>query len=234
VEARLRFVAPPVRCEYLPGQMARLEYLQVDRMSAGEYQEWLRRGWRRFGHVLFRPACPTCRQCLSLRVPVASFEPHRTQRRIARANTGVVTIDIGEPSPSPDTRALYDKFHHYQQGAKGWPAADPEGADVFVVNPFSTEEWRYWLDGRLVAVGYVDVLPDGLSAVYFFYDPDERRRSLGTFNVLSIIESARRRGVEWAYLGYYVRGCRSLEYKAQFRPNEILHADGMWGPFVRG
>jgi arginine-tRNA-protein transferase len=162
----LRFVAPPTRCEYLPDEVARLEYLQVDRMSAHEYQDWLRDGWRRFGHVLFRPRCPSCRQCLSLRVPVASFEPHRTQRRIARTNAGAVSISIEEPStPSPDTRALYDKFHRYQQSAKGWPSSDPDGADVFVVNPFATEEWRYSLDGRLVAVGYGDVLPVGLSAI---------------------------------------------------------------------
>ena len=232
MEARLRFIAPPTRCEYLPDEVARLEYLQVERMAAGEYREWLRSGWRRFGHVLFRPACPSCRQCQSLRVPVASFEPHRTQRRIAKANAGVVTIAIGEPTTSPDTRALYEKFHWYQQGAKGWPSPDPDGVDVFVANPFATEEWRYSIDGRLVAVGYVDVLSDGLSAIYFFYDPDERRRSLGTFNVLSIIESARRRGLQWAYLGYYVRGCRSLEYKALFRPNEVLSADGSWRSFL--
>ena len=231
MEATLRFIAPPSRCEYLPGEVARLEYLQVDQMAAGEYLGFLRSGWRRFGHVLFRPACPACRQCRSLRVPVASFEPHRTQRRIARTNRGVVTIAIGEPSPSAETRALYEKFHRYQQWAKGWPSPDPDGADVFAENPFATEEWRYSVDGRLVAVGYVDVLPDGLSGIYFFYDPDERRRSLGTFNVLSIIDAARARGLSWAYLGYYVRGCRSLEYKALFRPNEVLRDDGTWSPF---
>jgi arginine-tRNA-protein transferase len=232
VDARLRFIAPPTRCEYLPDEVARIEYLQVERMAAGEYLEWLRGGWRRFGHVLFRPSCESCRQCQSLRVPVAAFQPHRTQRRIAKANAPVVTIAIGEPAAAPETRALYEKFHRHQQRAKGWPAPDPDGVDVFVVNPFATEEWRYSIDGRLVAVGYVDVLPDGLSAIYFFYDPDERRRSLGTFNVLSIIESARRRHLQWVYLGYYVRGCRSLEYKALFRPNEVLTADRQWAPFM--
>ena len=94
------------------------------------------------------------------------------------------------------------------------------------------EEWRYLLNGRLVGVGYVDALPDGLSAIYYFSDPDERSRSLGTFNVLSIIEEAGRRGLPWVYLGYYVKGCRSVEYKARFAPNEVLGADGTWGPFV--
>jgi arginyl-tRNA--protein-N-Asp/Glu arginylyltransferase len=233
VDARLRFVAPPVRCEYLPQEVARLEYLQVDRMTAVEYRDWLRRGWRRFGHLLFRPACPSCRACWSLRVPVASFEPHRTQRRIWKANSGSVTLAIGEPSPSPMTRALYEKFHRHQQAAKGWPATDPGGADGFAENPFPTEEWRYAVEGRPVAVGYVDVLPESLSAIYFFYDPDERRRSLGTFNVLSIIDEARRRGLPWVYLGYYVEGCRSLEYKGRFAPNEVLAPDGAWMPFIR-
>jgi leucyl-tRNA---protein transferase len=233
VEASLRFFAPRDRCEYLPDETSRLEYLQVERMTAGEYREWLRRGWRRFGHVLFRPACPTCRQCQSLRVPVASFEPHRTQRRIWKGNSATVTIAIGEPSPSPAMQRLYDKFHQHQQAAKGWPAPAADGAYSFGVNPIPTEEWRYFVGDRLVAVGYVDVLSDALSAIYFFYDPDERRRSLGTFNVLSIIESARERGLDWVYLGYFVRGCRSLEYKAQFRPNQVLNGDGAWAPFLR-
>jgi len=232
VDASLRFFAPPARCEYLPDETARLEYVQVDQMSAAEYLEWLRRGWRRFGHVMFRPSCPSCRKCQSLRVPAASFAPHRTQLRIWKTNAGVVTITVGEPSPSAETRALYDKFHRYQQSAKGWPAPEPDGGDLFAVNPFPTEEWRYAVDGQLAAVGYVDALPDGLSAIYFFYDPGERRRSLGTFNVLAIIDEARRRGLPWVYLGYYVEGCRSVEYKARFAPNEVLRPDGTWVSFV--
>jgi arginine-tRNA-protein transferase len=234
VDARLRFFAPPARCEYLPDEVARLEYLQVDRMSAAEYLEWLRRGWRRFGHTLFRPACLSCRKCQSLRVPVASFRPHRTQRRIWKANAGAVTIAVGEPSASSDTRALYEKFHRYQQAAKRWPPPEPGGSDVFAQNPFPTEEWRYVVEDRLVGVGYVDALPEGLSAIYFFYDPDERRRSLGTFNVLAIIDEARRRGLPWVYLGYYVEGCRSVEYKGRFMPNEVLRPDGTWVSFLRG
>lgn len=233
MEARLRFFTEPHRCEYLPDETARLEYLIVDRMSAAEYLEWLRRGWRRFGHALFRPACLTCGGCRSLRVPVASFQRHRTLRRVWKANAGRVTIAIGEPTPSAEARALYEKFHRYQQAAKGWPAPDEEGPNGFLANPFPTEEWRYAVDGRLVAVGYVDALPDGLSAIYFFYDPGERRRSLGTFNILAILDEARRRGLPWVYLGYYVEGCRSVEYKSRFMPNEVLGTDGAWKPFNR-
>jgi arginine-tRNA-protein transferase len=165
-------------------------------------------------------------------VPVASFRPFRTLRRVWKDNEGAITLTIGDPSPSPVTRALYEKFHRHQHVVKGWPAPDGDGADGFFPNPFPIEEWRYLVQGRLVGVGYVDVLPEGLSAIYFFHDPDEHRRSLGTFNVLSLIEEARRRGLPWVYLGYYVKGCASLEYKGRFSPNEVLSADGTWGPFM--
>jgi arginine-tRNA-protein transferase len=80
----------------------------------------------------------------------------------------------------------------------------------------------------LVGVGYVDRLPRSLSAIYFYHDPDERKRSLGTFNILSLIDRAQQWQLPYVYLGYYVAGCRSLEYKARFRPNEVLNSHGQW------
>ena len=84
----------------------------------------------------------------------------------------------------------------------------------------------------MVGVGYVDHLSEGLSAIYFFHDPAEHRRSLGTFNVLSVIRHAAEQYLPHVYLGYYVEGCRSLEYKGRFRPNEVIHPDGEWRPFL--
>ena len=87
------------------------------------------------------------------------------------------------------------------------------------------------MNDRLVGVGYVDPLPSSLSAIYFYYDTDLEDRSLGTFNVLSVLASARQRGKLWVHLGYYVEGCRSLEYKARFQPNELRGPDGDWRSF---
>jgi leucyl-tRNA---protein transferase len=228
------FCAPPARCEYLPDRVARLEFIQADEMTGEDYLGWLQHGWRRFGNFVFRPSCHPCHMCQSLRVPVASFQPRRTQRRIWRSNSGVVSLSIGEPAPSPAKRRLYHAFHQHQHLAKGWPAPDGDGLDSFADNPFPTEEWCYFVGDVLVGVGYVDALPDGLSAIYFFYDPSERQRSLGTFNVLSIIDQARRRQLPWVYLGYYVKGCRSVEYKCRFQPNEVFQRNGTWAPFMRG
>jgi arginyl-tRNA--protein-N-Asp/Glu arginylyltransferase len=104
---------------------------------------------------------------------------------------------------------------------------------MLLENPFPTEECGYYLGDRLIAVGYVDALREGLSAIYCYYDPANGGRSLGTFNILTLLSSAHERGLPYIYLGYYVEGCRSLEYKRMFRPNEVLGPDGTWRVFMR-
>jgi len=102
---------------------------------------------------------------------------------------------------------------------------------MMLETPFPVEEWTYFVGNRLIAVGHVDALPQALSAIYCYYDPAEGPRSLGTFNILSLLASALERGLPHVYLGYYVAGCRSLEYKGRFRPNEVLRPNGTWEAF---
>jgi arginyl-tRNA--protein-N-Asp/Glu arginylyltransferase len=230
-----RFLSQPESCSYLPAERSRMRYEIVGDLTPGEYAVRMKDGWRRFGHSLFRPDCATCRACRSLRVDVVNFRPDRSQRRADKANRDV-SVTAGPPTVSDDRIALYDKFHAFQADAIGWPSHATNNpasyAESFVVNPFVTQEWCYRRGESLIAVGYVDVLPDGVSAIYFYYDPDFRDRSLGTFNVLNVIRFAKSRNVPYAYLGYFVEGCRSLAYKANFRPNETLdHATGVWTPF---
>ena len=229
-----QLTTPPAPCGYRPDEVWTLQYLFVAQASAGEYQDYLTRGWRRFGRAFFHPVCKACQKCLSLRVPVATFRPDRSQRRARKANADVELV-IGEPEVTEEKLRLYDRFHEHQADEKGWPVHGPKDpqdyAESFVENPFPAEEWCYYSAGRLIGVGYVDVLPNALSAIYFYYDPDERCRSLGTYNVLRVIDAAAARRLPHVYLGYYVDGCRSLEYKARFRPNEVLGPDGKWGPF---
>ena len=229
-----QLTSPPSACEYLPDRRWSLHYVFVAQATAADYQAHLLKGWRRFGRAFFQPVCPGCRACQSVRVPAAAFRPDRSQRRAWKANADL-RLEIGWPAVTPAKLRLYDRFHEYQADEKGWPAHAPKDpadyGESFTDNPFPAEEWCYYLGDRLIGVGYVDALPAGLSAVYFFYDPDLRDRSLGTFNVLKVIEATAARGLPHTYLGYYVKGCQSLEYKARFRPNEVLTPDSRWVPF---
>ena len=162
----------------------------------------------------------------------AQFRPNRSQRRNRKLNAGVVRLSIGPPALTRASLDLYDRYHAYQSATRGWPDHGPKDAsdyrESFIANPLPVEEWRYTLADRLIGVGYVDRLPESLSAIYFFYDPAERRRGLGTWNVLSTIERAAALGLSYVYLGYHVAGAASLEYKAQFGPHEMLGADAAW------
>jgi len=236
MESLFRYVAPPSSCGYLPDQLWSLEYEMVASLTAAEYLGRMLAGWRRFGGMLFRPRCQGCQACRSLRVDVARFRPNRSQRRVARANEGRVELRIGRPSVSRAKLELYDRYHAFQTDLKGWPLHPAKDAasyrESFVHNPAFTEEWCYHVDGRLAGVGYVDDVVGGLSAIYFFYDPEQRARGLGTWNVLTLLAEAARRGRPYAYLGYYVPDCRSLAYKASFRPNQVLGPDGQWHDFL--
>ena len=235
METVLRFTTLPSQCGYLPDQVWRMEYEQVASLTPAEYVRRLLQNWRRFGRMLFRPRCRACDACRSLRVVVGEFRPDRSQRRCQKLNEGVVRLHIGRPSVTREKLELYDRYHAHQSETKGWPWHAPKDADEyaqsFVLNPFPTQEWCYYLGSRLVGVGYVDDLPGGLSAIYFFYDPDERDRGLGTWNALNLIDQAAARTLPHVYLGYYVEGCASMTYKGRFAPNEQLSVDGKWQAF---
>jgi arginine-tRNA-protein transferase len=239
MESLFRYVAYPTPCGYLPDRLWSLEYEHVRAMTPAEYLQRMLEGWRRFGTMLFRPACRSCTACRSLRVHAGRFAPDRSQRRTRKANEGVVRLRVGKPSVTRAKLALYDAYHAHQADAKGWPqhpAKDAASyADSFVRHPFPVEEWCYYLGGKLVGVGYVDCLPEGpdggLSAIYFFYDPAEKQRSPGTWNILRLIEEAARRGLPYVYLGYYVEGCPSMSYKLRFVPNQLRGEDGVWRDF---
>ncbi|MCS6849772.1 MAG: arginyltransferase [Gemmataceae bacterium] len=236
METVYHVLAPPSPCGYLPDQTWRLEYELVAAMTPTEYMERMERGWRRFGNTLFRPRCPACSACRSLRVIVDRFRPNRSQRRAGAANDGVVRLEIGRPQLTQAKLDLYHRYHLFQAEHKGWPWPTLDDRqhyfESFIDNPFPTQEWCYYLGRRLVGVGYVDDLPAGLSAIYFFYDPAERSRSLGTWNVLSILRKAAEQRLPHVYLGYYVEGCPSMHYKSRFVPNQVLDPDGQWRDYV--
>jgi leucyl-tRNA---protein transferase len=229
------FTTPPHPCSYLPDRTASLQYELYAELSPSEYETLMHAGWRRFGRSAFRPVCDACDECRPLRINVAEFRANQSQKRAWKANLGEIELRIGAPCVTDEKLELYDRYHAYQADHVGWREHSPQDAEgyteSFIEQPFAIQEWTYWLQGELVGVGYVDDLSSGPSAIYFFYAPEHRERSLGTFNVLSTIEYAKARQRPWVYLGYHVEGCRSLEYKANFKPNERRTPDGAWVPY---
>lgn len=211
-----------------------MEYEAVGEISRKELQDRIEQGWRRQGYLLFRPVCQTCHACQPIRVLVQKFQPDRSQRRVIKANQNVV-LKIGRPNISMDRIDLYVRHHAHHAEQKGWKKCNPLTAanriGIFMSAATDLEEWAYYLDGKLVAISYIDVLEQGFSGVYFYHHPDYRKHSLGTWCVLSLIQRARDLGTPYVYLGYYVAGCRSMEYKARFSPSEVMGIDGQWLPF---
>ena len=227
MERTATFVSAASRCVYLRDRMSRLRYDLMPDLQPAEFMDRLRDGWRRFGYAVFRPECPGCSMCQSLRVAAATFQPTAGQRRVWRKNQDI-TLRTGEPEITRERVALWHAFHRHGYETKAWPVDYAPAPELMLQSPFPIEEWTYRLGDRLVGVGYVDALPEGLSAIYFYWDPVEQGRSLGTFNILTLMAAARARGLPHVYLGYYVRGCRSLEYKARFGPHEVLGHDRQW------
>jgi arginyl-tRNA--protein-N-Asp/Glu arginylyltransferase len=224
-----RVVERPRPCSYLPDEHASLEVrLMLD--VAPEDMEWLlERGWRRFGPMYFRPACQSCSECVSLRIPVASFAPSKSQRRAARACASL-RREVGPPSVDDERLALYAKWHADRERTREWDANPQTRARYQVEFAFPhpcAREAAFYDDaagGRLVGIGLFDETPRSLSAAFFFYDPDYARLSLGKANVIALIDDARRTERPHVYLGYRVEGCASLRYKASFAPHELLRA----------
>ena len=232
----MRYLPPATQCHYLPDQMWRLEYRIVQQLTSDEYRGLVQQGWRRFGHMLFRPRCPACTACQPIRVVVDAFRPDRNQRRVEKLNSETRLV-IGAPQIDQARLDLYQRHHVHHAEQKGWPLPEMDHGHQHIASiiegPLPVMEWAYYRDDRLVAISYIDDLRDGYSGIYFYHDPDYRKLSLGTWICLSLIRQAAGRHIPYIYLGYYIEGCRSMEYKGRFGPNQVLSPDGKWHDFHR-
>ena len=203
---------------------------------AGELNNILTQGgFRRSQSIAYRPACEGCRSCVSVRVVANEFEASRSMRRIVNRNSDIV----GEMKIAVPTSEQYSIFRAYLNSRhRDGGMADMTVLDYAMMVEDSHIETRVVeyrrregdqagrQAGDLIAVALTDVLGDGLSMVYSFFEPDEASRSLGTFMVLDHIERARQMGLAYVYLGYWVRGSRKMDYKSRFLPQERLTPDG--------
>lgn len=231
------YLTAPSPCPYLPGQFERKVFTQLSGKSARSLNEALTHaGFRRSQNIAYKPACDGCSACVSVRIVVDEFRHARWQRRILNANETL----IGEPVTNVATREQFALLRHYldQRHTNGGMAGmDEEDYGAMVEDsavPTHLIEYRLPKRGpgrgALVAAALIDVLADGLSMVYSFFDPKLAGRSLGSYMIMDQVERARLRNLDYVYLGYWVNGSRKMGYKSRFKPLEALGPEG-WVPF---
>ena len=233
------YVTAPQPCPYLEGRMERKLFTALQGEHATKLNNALsKQGFRRSQNVLYRPSCADCSACLSARIRVRDFEPNKSQRRVMRRNSHLKRNAIS-PWASPDQYDLFRKYLDSRHADGGMADMDIfEFAAMIEETPIRSRIIEYSApgaapgaatDGRadLAIVCLTDVLDDGLSMVYSFFDPARNRDSLGTYAILDHVRIAREAGLPYVYLGYWVPGSPKMSYKARFSALEIYES-GNW------
>lgn len=232
------YLTAPSPCPYLPGRIERKVFTHLVGDSAPALNDVLTRGgFRRSQTIAYRPACEGCRACVSVRVPVDSFRWTRSFRRVLAANADLVS-EMKPAIPNSEQYSLFRRYVLARHGGGGMASMSMLDYAMMIedthVRTRLVEFRRHGPDtaingrgtGAPLALSLTDVLGDGLSMVYSFYDPDESARGLGTFMILDHILRAQRMGLPYVYLGYWVEGSGKMDYKRRFQPQERLSPEG--------
>ena len=227
------FITAPSPCPYLPGRVERKVFTHLVGQDARSLNTQLSQGgFRRSQNIAYRPACDGCAACVSVRVPVNTFEMTRGFRRTLKANRDVESTVVKSQATSEHYSLFrsYIDSRHSDGGMADMTVLDFSAMvdDNFVDSRLVEYRVRSSAadDGRLVGAVLIDILGDGISMIYSFYEPEETQRSLGTFMILDNIARVKRLGLPYLYLGYWVRGSRKMDYKARFLPQERLTPEG--------
>lgn len=216
----------PHSCSYLDDQEATTLFVDprqpVDKLL---YSNLSVLGFRRSGSHIYRPHCTHCDACVPARIPVARFHPRRGQSRTWKRNADL-RVCRSNSLRDDEAFALYCRYIELRHADGDMYPPDREQYESFLNDAWDcTHYYRFYDNRALLALAVVDELQDGLSAIYTFFDPAADRRSLGTYAILWQISRARELGLDYLYLGYWIRGCRKMAYKSDFRPLELYQGN---------
>ncbi|HNM75161.1 MAG TPA: arginyltransferase, partial [Accumulibacter sp.] len=222
------YATAPYACSYLPNQRARSQVATPTHLINTEvYGHLVRRGFRRSGVFTYRPNCDTCQACVPVRLLADRFTPNRSQRRSIRAHADLRAREL----PLAFRDEHYRLYLRYQAARHAGGGMDQDGHEQYthflLQSRIDTRLIEFTHHDKPCMVSIVDVLNDGLSSVYTFYDPDLQPASLGTYNIVWQAAQCVANGLPYLYLGYWIRDCSKMSYKAHFKPLQGL-IDGQW------
>ena len=218
--------SPPHPCPYIPGRLATMRAFMSGDIAPEIYHAFMDANFRRSGRLIYQPTCAGCRACQSLRVVASEFVPSKSQRRCLRKNADLVLSNCKQ-EPTQEKYQLYRRYQLHWHGKDD--ASFDEFKEFLYDSPVQTLDFEYRdVAGKLLAVGVCDVSRESLSSVYFYFDPSECKRRLGTFGAVREIQWAASNGIPYYYLGYWVGPCSAMRYKATFDPHQVLDGDGVW------
>ena len=214
----------PTPCPYLDAKEAHLPMrLPVRPLNREEMSEKLAQGDRRQGLVLYNPSCSDCTACEAIRIDVSQFTATRSQRRALKRGDKHFEVLIASPQSTPHKVELYNEHKRARSLLGDGECIDEAGYDAFLVESCTESfEMRYHIQEELVGVAIVDRASDALSAVYTYFDPSYSSYSPGVYSILKQIELCQRWGLRYLYLGLYIEGCSSMQYKSLYRPHQRL------------
>ncbi len=227
------FVTSAGPCPYLPGKLERKVFTHlVGQDAVALHSQLSRSGFRRSQNIAYRPACEDCNACTSVRVEVDNFIWSKSFKRVWRVNSDL-TPQVGKPIATQEQYTLFRDYIDSRHSDGGM--ADMSVLDfASMINETAVEsniiEYRTGItsisNGKLIAVALIDILDDGLSMLYSFYDPEYDRRSLGTFMILDTISRAKTQRLPFVYLGYWINESSKMAYKSKFRPQQRISTQG--------
>lgn len=215
------YQTPAHPCGYLSDRYSANIFADPNKEMSTRIYSWLiDHGFRRNGNHLYRPRCPQCSACVPTRVCVSAFKPNRSQQRTLRLNQDL-TAQVLLKDFYQEYYDLYKQYLHTRHADSPMDQSTIEDYREFIIGSWSNTQFlEFRLGKKLICVVVFDVLPQGLSAVYSFYDIYFSKRGLGTFAILKLIEETVTRKLPYLYLGYWIKECNKMSYKTNFKPIE--------------